>query len=141
MMWRSLWANRAGRGNLNPELSERFGRLQTRILSGLEAVGYTGAGNNTLAIFSSASGSTMLQVGAVVLDLGVAYTARRAKRIEKARQELAGARDPATTAAATNRLLSALGLDTAASGASTANPATYNEWLNNLESITDQLGL
>ncbi len=144
MIWQKLLANRFGRGNINPELSRRFGRLQTRLLTGIEASGMGAAGNTiTLAVLNSGNfgliGATASGVN-LIFDLGVTYTADRARRIEKARVDLQGATDPGPSAKAVERLLQALGMDAGGQGITTANHASLEAWLHALEQGLDDIG-
>lgn len=139
MIWQRIWANRFGRGNLNPELNDRFRHLQTRILEGIQAGGVAGAGN-ALTLGVLANGNLALMGVNVVLDLGVAWTADRARRIERARVGLEGGTDPTPSAKALERVLQALGLDAGAAAASNANPDAVKAWLDALEKGLDSLG-
>jgi hypothetical protein len=139
MIWQKLWANRLGRGNINPELNDRFRGLQTRILRGIEQTGVAGAANvATLVVLDS--GNLALAGANFVLDLGVAYTARQPRRNEQARVELEGATDPGPSAKAVQRLLEALGMDALAGGVASANPEALQVWLDSLERGLDEAG-
>jgi len=126
MIWQRLWQNRFGRGNINPELNDRFRRLQERILAGIEATGGTGAANAVVVGFAG-NGSLIFTIGNVVLDLGVVAAADIARRNERARVNLEGAIDPGPNANRIRTVLLSLAGETAATGAS-LSPEAFQQW-------------
>lgn len=139
MILQRLWANRFGRSNSNPELNERFRNLQTRILAGIRNAGIANAGDD-IVLGVLGNGNIFLGAGNVVLDLGVAYLANQAKRIEESRVRLRGAQDPEPSAKAIERVLGALGGDAGAGIAANMNPAELGHWWNAINESIDAIG-